>query len=84
MEAGIAVRFQYEWHDNHGQWWPSYGNELWEFTETGLMRRREASINDVRDRSGADSGMIERRERPPDYLRAGPVSSASRLPREAG
>ena len=44
----IAVRFQYEWHDRDGQWFRSYGNELWEFADTGLMRRREASINDVR------------------------------------
>ena len=43
----IAVRFQYESHDQRGQWWRSYGNELWEFDEHGLMRRREASINDV-------------------------------------
>ena len=43
----IAVRFQYESHDRDGQWWRSYGNELWEFDERGLMRRREASINDV-------------------------------------
>ncbi|MFF9089404.1 nuclear transport factor 2 family protein [Streptomyces sp. NPDC014991] len=43
----IAVRFQYEWHDAGGQWWRSYGNELWEFDEHGLMRRREAGINDV-------------------------------------
>jgi len=43
----IAVRFQYEWHDANGQWWRSYGNENWEFDEHGLMRRREASINDV-------------------------------------
>jgi uncharacterized protein len=43
----IAVRFQYEWHDAAGQWYRSYGNELWEFDEEGLMRRREASINDV-------------------------------------
>lgn len=43
----IAVRFQYESHDTAGQWWRSYGNELWEFDEHGLMRRREASINDV-------------------------------------
>ncbi|AIJ21543.1 nuclear transport factor 2 family protein [Amycolatopsis methanolica] len=42
----IAVRFQYECHDAEGQWWRSYGNELWEFTENGLMRRREASIDD--------------------------------------
>jgi nuclear transport factor 2 (NTF2) superfamily protein len=43
----IAVRFQYECHDAAGQWWRSYGNELWEFDDNGLMRRREASINDV-------------------------------------
>jgi hypothetical protein len=43
----IAVRFQYECHDADGQWWRSYGNELWEFDEHGLMTRREASINDV-------------------------------------
>jgi nuclear transport factor 2 (NTF2) superfamily protein len=43
----IAVRFQYESHDQTGQWWRSYGNELWEFDGNGLMRRREASINDV-------------------------------------
>lgn len=43
----IAVRFQYEWHDDHSQWFRSYGNELWEFESNGLMRRREASINDV-------------------------------------
>jgi len=46
-ENRIAVRFQYEWHDSHGQWFRSYGNELWEFDERGLMRRREASINDL-------------------------------------
>lgn len=43
----IAVRFQYEWRDAEDQWWRGYGNELWEFDESGLMRRREASINDV-------------------------------------
>jgi nuclear transport factor 2 (NTF2) superfamily protein len=43
----IAVRFQYEWHDESGQWFRSHGNENWEFDEHGLMRRREASINDV-------------------------------------
>jgi nuclear transport factor 2 (NTF2) superfamily protein len=43
----IAVRFQYESHDTAGQWWRSYGNELWEFDDQGYMRRREASINDV-------------------------------------
>ncbi len=45
-ENRIAVRFQYEWHDDTGHWYRSYGNELWEFDELGLMRRREASIND--------------------------------------
>ncbi|MEE8288792.1 MAG: nuclear transport factor 2 family protein [Nitrosomonadaceae bacterium] len=44
----ISVRFEYEWHDDLGQWYRSYGNEQWEFAENGLMRRREASINDVR------------------------------------
>ena len=44
----IAVRFQYESRDTTGDWWRSYGNELWEFNDLGLMVRREASINDVR------------------------------------
>ena len=43
----IAVRFQYESRDESGQWWRSYGNELWEFDADGYMRRREASIDDV-------------------------------------
>ncbi len=43
----IAVRFAYEWHDDGGQWFRSYGNENWEFDERGLMRRRIASINDM-------------------------------------
>lgn len=43
----IAVRFAYEWHDDSGQWYRSYGNENWEFAENGLMRRRIASINDL-------------------------------------
>jgi nuclear transport factor 2 (NTF2) superfamily protein len=43
----IAVRFQYEYHDAQGRWFRAYGNELWEFDDEGLMRRREASINDV-------------------------------------
>jgi nuclear transport factor 2 (NTF2) superfamily protein len=43
----IAVRFQYESHDAGGQWFRSYGNELWEFDADGYMQRREASINDV-------------------------------------
>jgi nuclear transport factor 2 (NTF2) superfamily protein len=43
----IAVRFAYECHDAQGQWFRSYGNEMWEFSPEGLMRRREASINDL-------------------------------------
>jgi len=43
----IAVRFAYEWHDDRGDWYRSHGNEQWAFDEHGLMRRREASINDV-------------------------------------
>ena len=43
----MAVKFEYEWHDADGNWFRSYGNELWEFDEDGLMRRREASINDA-------------------------------------
>ena len=48
----IAVRFAYEWHDDSGQWFRSYGNENWEFTPEGLMRRRFASINDLPIRDG--------------------------------
>ena len=58
----IAVRFQYEWHDAAGQWFRSYGNELWEFADDGLMRRREASINDVAIRAD------ERRFATPTWL----------------
>ena len=46
-ENRIAVRFEYEWHDAAGQWYRSYGNELWEFDDSGLMARRYASINDA-------------------------------------
>ena len=46
-ENRIAVRFQFEWHDEAGQWWRSDGNELWEFCADGYMARREASINDI-------------------------------------
>ena len=46
-EDRIAVRFAYEWHDDSGYWFRSYGNELWEFDAYGLMRRRVASINDA-------------------------------------
>jgi len=43
----ISVRFEYEWHDDAGQWFRSHGNEHWEFDDSGLMRRRDASINDI-------------------------------------
>lgn len=44
----IAVRFAYEWHDDSGQWFRSYGNENWEFSPQGLMAKRHASINDLK------------------------------------
>jgi nuclear transport factor 2 (NTF2) superfamily protein len=46
-ENRMAVRFEYEWHDNEGQWYRSYGNEMWEFADDGLMKKRFASINDL-------------------------------------
>lgn len=46
-EARMAVRFEYEWRDESGQWFRSYGNELWEFNENGYMKKRYASINDL-------------------------------------
>lgn len=46
-EDRIAVRFEYEWHDETGQWYRSYGNEMWEFDKNGLMQKRYASINDM-------------------------------------
>ena len=46
-ENRMAVRFEYEWHDEAGQWYRSYGNELWEFDPEGLMQKRFASINDL-------------------------------------
>ena len=54
-ENRMAVRFVYESHDKTGQWWRSFGNELWEFDENGLMRRREASINDLKIAEGEES-----------------------------
>jgi len=47
QENRMAVRFEYEWHDHAGQWFRSYGNELWEFDENGYMQMRFASINDL-------------------------------------
>lgn len=47
-ENRIAVRFEYEWHDHNGQWYLSYGNENWEFDDNGFMKKRFASINDLK------------------------------------
>ena len=63
----IAVRFAYEWHDDSGQWYRSYGNEQWEFDDDGYMQRREASIN---DRPIAENERLfrwDRGPRPPDH-----------------
>jgi len=51
-ENRIAVRFEYEWHDESGNWYRSYGNEMWEFDENGYMAKRFASINDVQIKEG--------------------------------
>ncbi|MET3352929.1 UNVERIFIED_ORG: nuclear transport factor 2 (NTF2) superfamily protein [Xanthobacter viscosus] len=63
----IAVRFQYEWHDADGAWYRSYGNEQWEFDENGLMRRREASINDVAIRENERRFLWPLGPRPADH-----------------
>jgi uncharacterized protein len=47
MDNKIAVRFEYEWHDQASQWFRAYGNENWEFADSGLMQRRYASINEI-------------------------------------
>ncbi len=63
----IAVRFQYEWHDDSGNWYRSHGNENWEFDENGLMQRREASINDVIIQESDRKFLWEGDIRPDDY-----------------
>jgi nuclear transport factor 2 (NTF2) superfamily protein len=63
----IAVRFKYEWHDDSGNWFRSHGNELWEFDERGLMRRREASINDVPILASERKFLWDQGPRPEDY-----------------
>jgi nuclear transport factor 2 (NTF2) superfamily protein len=63
----IAVRFCYEWHDATGQWYRAYGNEQWEFSPEGLMRRREASINDVRIDAAARKFSWPMGARPSDH-----------------
>jgi uncharacterized protein len=63
----IAVRFAYEWHDDSGSWFRSYGNENWEFDERGLMRRRLASINDVPIKLGERKYQWPLGRRPDDH-----------------
>ena len=63
----IAVRFAYEWHDDSGQWFRSYGNENWEFDEHGLMRRRLASINDAPINEGDRRYRWSHGRRPDDH-----------------
>jgi nuclear transport factor 2 (NTF2) superfamily protein len=64
-ENRLAVRFAYEWRDDSGQWFRSYGNENWEFDQQGLMRRRIASINDL-PIAEADRKFLWRLGRRPD------------------
>lgn len=63
----IAVRFAYEWHDDRGQWSRAYGNENWEFDESGLMRRRIASINDLVIKPAERMLLWEGDRRPDDW-----------------
>jgi len=63
----IAVRFQYEWHDESDHWFRAHGNENWEFDEHGLMRRREASINDVPIVESERKFLWEQGPRPDDH-----------------
>ena len=69
--ARISVRFAYEWHDDSGQWYRSYGNENWEFSENGLMSRRIASINDLPISEESRKFRWESGSRPEDYLGLG-------------
>ena len=63
----MAVRFAYEWHDESGDWFRSYGNELWEFSPRGLMSRRVASINDARIDEGDRKYLWPLGRRPDDH-----------------
>ena len=66
-ENRIAVRFAYEWHDDSNNWYRSYGNENWEFTQEGLMQRRYASINDLRIAEGERKFRWPLGRRPDDH-----------------
>jgi nuclear transport factor 2 (NTF2) superfamily protein len=63
----IAVRFAYEWHDAGGQWFRAYGNENWEFADTGLMQMRYASINDLAIESSSRLFLWPQGPRPVDH-----------------
>ncbi|MET0293089.1 MAG: nuclear transport factor 2 family protein [Steroidobacteraceae bacterium] len=65
--ARIAVRFAYEWHDDSGQWFRSYGNENWEFSAQGLMQSRHASINDLPIRADQRLFLWPAGRRPDDH-----------------
>ena len=67
-ENKIAVRFAYEWLDASGQWYRSYGNENWEFSDLGLMEKRYASINDVKINKDERKFLWKGSLRPEDYL----------------
>lgn len=66
-ENRIAVRFAYEWHDDSGNWYRSYGNENWEFAENGQMKRRIASINDLAIDKQERKFLWQEGIRPEDY-----------------
>jgi uncharacterized protein len=67
-ENRIAVRFAYEWHDDAGNWFRSYGNENWEFDENSLMKRRTARINDLPIKEGDRKYRWPLGRRPDDHL----------------
>ena len=66
-ENRIAARFAYEYHDDSGNWFRAHGNEQWEFDANGLMRRREASINDVPIKAGDRKFLWPQGPRPTDF-----------------
>jgi uncharacterized protein len=66
-QGGLAVRFAYEWHDDSGNWFRSYGNENWEFDEQGLMRWRIAGINDLPIKDSERKYYWPRGRRPDDH-----------------
>ena len=67
IDNRIAVRYAYEWRDDSGNWFRSYGNENWEFNEHGLMHRREASINDIPIKESDRKFLWKQGIRPEDY-----------------